>query len=163
MAILSVDFLLKRAHLLSLSLSSDQESYRESCRMRPRLPSSKQRMTISLFDSTSLVSVVSQTVVHLCLMQAGILFARNVEAQHNGAATSDAKPLIRVAKSQAPKIGTLLGTLIKSNANALNEDKEEKKTNFLGQPKFVPNYETNVVCKQNEWLCSHYTRSETED
>lgn len=116
--------------------------------MRPRLPTSKQRISNSLFDPASLLSVVSQTMIHLISTQAGILFARRAEAQYRNQPALLSKVLIKPAASQAPKVSSLLAVLIKSNGGAAREDGDNKSTSFLGRPKFVPNYETNVVCKR---------------
>lgn len=129
----------------ALYMLVEQLSFRESCKMRPRLPSSKGTNNISLFDPASLISVVSQTIVHIAMMQTGIVFARNVESQAPAGQTHQSKPLIRVASSQTPKLAVLLGKLITDNANKSEEDANKAKSNFLRQPKFVPNYESNVV------------------
>ena len=126
-------------------LCRDQASYTESTKMRPHLPRSTRPSAQSLFDASNILSVFLQAGVHLITTEIGIRFGRNLEA----AAGQPTRPrvIVRPAASQSSKMSVLLGALAKSKSTTQLVESDEETKNFLGQPKFIPNYETNIVCK----------------
>jgi hypothetical protein len=111
--------------------------------MRPRLPRSKRPSMQSLFAPANFFSVIGQVLIHLLSTEVGILFARQVEKQINSVENA-ATLRVRAANAQTPRMAALTNALVKS----LSGDSDEAQMpRFLRRPKFVPNYETNVVCK----------------
>lgn len=115
--------------------------------MRPHLPRSTRPSAQSLFDVSNILSVVLQAGVHLITTEVGVRFGRSLAATVSQ--PSAPKLTVRPNGSQrSKKMSILLETLAKSRqVTHLLENEEEKPRGFFGRPKFIPNYETNSVCK----------------
>ena len=115
--------------------------------MRPHLPRSTRPSPQSLFDISNILSVVLQACVHLITTEVGVRFGRTLTGKVSKPLAP--KLVVRPNGSQtSKKMLVLLETLAKSKqVTTLVENEEEKPRGFFGRPKFIPNYETNIVCK----------------
>jgi len=91
--------------------------------------------------------VITQVAIHLIFTEFGIVFAKEMEKQAGGSVPA-IKQLIKPSPENDRKHAALLGVMAKLASSQGNES--EEKRSFLSTPKFVPNFETNVVCTSSQ-------------
>ena len=121
-------------------MAIDQAGYQALCNPRPHL--SAIRTPASLFDPSSIFSVIGQAFVHLMTLSTGVRIANSLENSEK-----KVSPILVRWQSRTSTTGTKRRLLIEALGDAITTVPldNEGENDWFGRPKFRPNFATNVV------------------
>ena len=124
----------------------DRASYLAACSSRPRLPDSVSlRPPTSMFHPAYLFSTVGQALIHLISLTIGAWYGKQLEFKPVEVCNR-ALQIRSIPLAGAPKRTQLSAAMVAKCASMdLNDEDDDEKVGFFRRPKFIPNYETNVV------------------